>query len=354
MLLFLALNLVGLAQAQDTGSIAVTVKGNAQGRIYLDGQDTGQTTPAVLPRVTVGNHLVQVLVKDQCLGALVPVDVSPGREASVEPVLMTMGGFVQIRATPAAATVTLDGQPVSLPFADELSCGAHILEASAPGYLSERREVEVEMGSAPTFVFELMEQGYGSVQVQVEPPSARVLVDGEAVAVGSQTINQLPSGVHTVRVELDGYEPYEQSVAIKANGTQSLSVKLNPLGPGPALPPDPRTPPAGLGRKVAGGALVAAGLAGVGVGAVSYAGARGVYMDEYLPLYREGRCDRSVEEGAIAETCAQATEVYTDRVNLPYKLGLGLMVGGGALVAGGGVLVFVGQDEVAVGFTRRF
>lgn len=353
MLLLLPLNLLGLALAQDTGSIAVTVKGNVQGRIYVDGQDTGLSTPNVVRGIAPGNHLVQVLVQDQCLGALAPVDVTPGREASIEPALMTMGGFVQIRATPPGTTVTLDGRAVSLPYADELTCGAHVLEASAPGYLTERREVNIEMGSAPTFVFELMEQGYGSVQLQVEPPGARVLIDGKQEAVGSQTINQLPSGVHTLRVELDGYTPYEQSVAVKANATQALTVKLTPLQPLPGTLPEAPTP-TGRSKKVAGGALLGGGLVAAGVGAASYFGARGTYVDEYLPLYKEGRCQLTAQEGLDADLCAQATALYMDEINTPYKLGVGLMVAGGALAASGGVLLFVDQDQVLVGFSRRF
>lgn len=355
MLLFLSLNLVGVALAQDTGSVSVTVKGNIQGKIYLDGQDTGKSTPNVLSGVPAGNHLVQVLVKDQCLGALSPVDVSPGREASAELSLMNMGGFVQIRATPAGTSVTLDGRPVSLPFADELSCGAHVIEAQAPGYITEKREVDVEMGSAPTYIFELLEQGYGSVQLAVDPPSARILVDGKQVAVGSQTINQLASGVHTVRVELDGYTAWEQSVAIKANATQSLNVKLSPAD-GAVVPlPDPVKPShPGRGKKIAGGALAVAGLGMLGGGAYTYMQARTIYLEEYVPLYREGDCQLSASEGADADLCGQATTVYTDQINTPYKLGIGMMVAGGALAAGGGVLVFVDQNQVSVGYTRRF
>lgn len=360
MLLLSLLTFSQVAFAQDVGSITVTVSSGPNGKILVDGKDTGLTTPATVPNVPSGNHLVQVQVADRCLGGVTSVDVAPSREARAELTLSSQGGFTQIKVTPETASVLIDDKMVPMPFADELTCGKHKLQVTAPGYVPETREVIVEMGSAPTFRFELLEDGFGAVVVQVSPPNAKVLLDGKQVATGSETLSNIPSGSHVVRAELDGYNPAEQPVTVRANGSTQLNLTLTPMT-GAANPVDPTKPPKepkepkqGVGKKVAGGAALAVGLGVGGVGAAMYSGARSAYLNSYAPLYNEGNCGPDSSGPADPETCEQAQGVYDTEVAGPYRAGIGLMVAGGALVASGGVLLFVSDDQAMIGYTREF
>lgn len=360
MLLLSLLTFSQVALAQDVGSITVTVSSGPNGKILVDGKDTGLTTPATVPNVTAGNHLVQVQVPERCLGGVTSVDVAPSREARAELNLSTQGGFTQIKVTPETASVLIDDKMVPMPFADELTCGKHKLQVTAPGFVPETREVIVEMGSAPTFRFELLEEGFGAIVVQVTPPNSKVLLDGKQVATGSETLNNIPSGSHVVRAELDGYNPAEQPVTVRANGSTQLNLALTPMsgGVGPAdptkPPKEPKEPKEGMGKKVAGGAVLAVGLGVGGVGAAMYSGARSAYVNSYSTLYTDGNCGPDSTGPANPELCEQAQAIYDNEVAGPYRAGIGLMVAGGALVASGGVLLFVNDDRAMIGYTREF
>jgi hypothetical protein len=357
MLLLSLLTFSQVALAQDVGSITVTVSSGPNGKILVDGKDTGLTTPATVPNVTAGNHLVQVQVPERCLGGVTSVDVAPSREARAELNLSTQGGFTQIKVTPETASVLIDDKMVAMPFADELTCGKHKLQVTAPGFVPETREVFVEMGSAPTFRFELLEEGFGAIVVQVTPPNSKVLLDGKPVATGSETLNNIPSGDHVVRAELDGYNPAEQPVTVRANGSTQLNLALTPMsggaGPGDTTKP-PKEPKPGMGKKVAGGAVLAVGLGVGGVGAAMYSGARATYLNTYSPAYTEGNCGPDSSGPANPEQCEEAQTIYDDQIAGPYRAGIGLMVAGGALVASGGVLLFVSDDQAMIGYTREF
>jgi TonB family protein len=65
----------------------------------------------------------------------------------------------------------------------------------------------------------------GVVRVETEPPGAAVAVDGEAKGVTPLEVAGLALGNHDVTVELKGYEPKTESVALTSDSPQS-QVKL--------------------------------------------------------------------------------------------------------------------------------
>lgn len=74
-------------------------------------------------------------------------------------------GSVEVRATPAGATLTINQQPVgALPLAQpaRVAAGTVTLEVSAQGYVTQRRSIEVSGGARMREVFELVRQGQSS------------------------------------------------------------------------------------------------------------------------------------------------------------------------------------------------
>jgi hypothetical protein len=86
----------------------------------------------------------------------------------------------------------------------------------------------------------------GRLLVRSTPAGARVFVDGKDVGPTPQTVRDLPSGTHVVRVVQDGYTTEERRIAISAaHPAQSLTVELArqhvavdrvPPGPAPSTP----------------------------------------------------------------------------------------------------------------------
>lgn len=74
-------------------------------------------------------------------------------------------GWIEVRATPAGATLTINQQSMgALPLAQpaRVAAGTVTLEVSAEGYVTQRRSIEVSGGARMREVFELVRQGQSS------------------------------------------------------------------------------------------------------------------------------------------------------------------------------------------------
>jgi len=74
-----------------------------------------------------------------------------------------------------------------------------------------------------------MAQAPGQLAVN-SSPWGQVLVDGQLIGNTPQPNVTLPAGSHTVRIERDGFEPFEQQVRIRSGETVRLTdIVLTPL-----------------------------------------------------------------------------------------------------------------------------
>jgi hypothetical protein len=68
----------------------------------------------------------------------------------------------------------------------------------------------------------------GDLVVDIQPPDARVLVDGRAVPVSPEAKVPLVAGEHIVRAEREGFDPLQQTVQVEANQDGRLELRLVP------------------------------------------------------------------------------------------------------------------------------
>lgn len=116
-----------------------------------------------------------------------------------------------------------------------------VLDPTAP----ERGRVEADIARLRE---KLDGQAIGELEVNSEPPGAFVVVmDGdENPELGKTPVTTpLTAGTVEIRVELDGYQPHEQTVEIPASGKAVVTVVLaeivvaaDPIPPGDPGPPD--------------------------------------------------------------------------------------------------------------------
>ena len=66
----------------------------------------------------------------------------------------------------------------------------------------------------------------GILVLRADPPKARVLVDGEPLEPQEGGRVPILSGNHTLRIEADGYDPYEETVAVVAGAETTKAVRL--------------------------------------------------------------------------------------------------------------------------------
>jgi len=71
----------------------------------------------------------------------------------------------------------------------------------------------------------------GTLRVVTVPPGAAVQVDGSAVGTTPLERTNVPTGLHTIRLSLAGYQVETRQVSIQAGATTTLTVTLTPIVP---------------------------------------------------------------------------------------------------------------------------
>ena len=193
--------------------------------VLIDGEETGERTPAMLKGVPLGTH--EVAIETECGRDTAAVTVTDGRIARADLKAPTGQGTLRVLPDPVDAQIYLDGEQVlgKEPFAS-LDCGMHRVEVRASQYAAQVREIRVEAGAHHDLAIMLQKDVAGTLVLEVYPLNARILVDGVEVSVGPVTIEPISAGQHVVMVEADGYFQHTEVVEVNETGVQRVSIEL--------------------------------------------------------------------------------------------------------------------------------
>lgn len=158
----------------------------------------------------------------------------------------------------------------------------------------------------------------GTLRIRVAPPSAKVLIDAQPVALGADGTAEvrLTLGTHRVHAEAGGYASDERPFAVLSDpvGAQ-LGVELAPE-PGPEVHEGPTS------RQLVAFSLLGAGAASLGLGI--FAGLRALSLaDEYNTAGEARYQDPSVKDTGIA---------FRTTADVAFILASGLTAGGVVLL----------------------
>jgi hypothetical protein len=149
-----------------------------------------------------------------------------------------------VRSTPSGARVLLDGRdvgqtPLTL---NSVAAGAHVVRISHQGYLTAERRVriratqtaqpiEVELAASRATRETTTPQGApertsGSMVFDSRPTGARVLVDGKLVGTTPMLLDDVASGDHAVRFELDNFNPWSTTARVTGGERTKVSGSL--------------------------------------------------------------------------------------------------------------------------------
>jgi hypothetical protein len=133
-----------------------------------------------------------------------------------------------------------------------LAPGEHEIAIHAAGYNDLEKKITVQPGEAQTVAVVLEENpkavfpGTNAVDVRldIQPKRAAVFVDGGYMGHGGDLGGRFHSmlvgpGKHHIRVELNGYRPYETEIMAVENEKSRLKIVLEKGAEPPAPPPAP-------------------------------------------------------------------------------------------------------------------
>jgi Protein kinase domain/PEGA domain len=138
-----------------------------------------------------------------------------------------------ISSQPEGADVFINGAkqsgqtPVTLPLAP----GQYNLVLRLQGYSAYSGNVQVKDNIQTQLATKLTEKSNNRVawaQVDTNPKGAEIFVDGNSIGKSTPSRIELPIGLHTVTLELDGFQPLKRTVEVSDGGTVSITESLKP------------------------------------------------------------------------------------------------------------------------------
>lgn len=166
------------------------------------------SAPGFVP-VTVPLQIVAGI--DQTLGAI-----------SLKPADATLS----LSSTPSGAGVTVDGAftgltPLIVPLSPDAT---HTVRVSKAGFRTSNLTLALARGDTAERSVTLSPE-LGEVRFVIEPPAANILVNGQAVGTGNQTLD-LPAITQRIEIALPGYATFKTEVLPKPGLPQKVQVTL--------------------------------------------------------------------------------------------------------------------------------
>jgi hypothetical protein len=189
----------------------------------------------------------------------------------------SVGGTIAVNSNPPGAAVSLNGvyrgdTPVRF---ENLTPGTYVINVSLAGYMpwvfpndladGDILQIGVNLETASNVS---ATGGSGTIAVDSSPGGASVALDGNAAGTtpagrAALILNAVPSGDHTITVELAGYPLYTRNVTVIKNQVVQVNadfVTRSPTITGTPITTTDRREPAPLSPALA---IAAVGLAGL-------------------------------------------------------------------------------------------
>ncbi len=149
----------------------------------------------------------------------------------VLPVALTplQKGSMRVTSDPAGAAVYVDskkvgGTPIEIP---ELPAGQKTVEIQKDCFEPTSRTVTVSGGQQAVVAVQLTAK-CGSLHITGEPLGADVYLDEKRAGSLPADISDVSTGNHQIVVKKDGYPDYEETVAVQAGKTTSVTTSVKP------------------------------------------------------------------------------------------------------------------------------
>ncbi|MDP2600224.1 MAG: PEGA domain-containing protein [Deltaproteobacteria bacterium] len=140
-----------------------------------------------------------------------------------------------VLTTEAGARVWIDnrnaGTATKTAFTVNVPVGKHTLKISKPNHYDyTNSNISVTVGRTTNLGVIRLRVIPGSIKIASNPPGASVLLDGQSKGTTPLTIPNIAPGTHSIRVAKQGYNRYQQRVAVASGQTLNLNIiSLVPL-----------------------------------------------------------------------------------------------------------------------------
>ena len=195
--------------------------------VYVDEEPHGVT--ALTFEVLQGSRTI-MLKKDNYKTWEKNLQIKPGTQLNLGKItLYKADGYLSVRAKPAGATITLNGEfkgktPITIKAEPDK---IHRLRLIKEGYNSSDHEFTVKSKETKKMMIE-MKPELASLEIKVEPDDAELLINGVSFGQANKTFS-LPTHEHTIIIRRQGFGTYEKKITPRKNFIKQMTVRLKTL-----------------------------------------------------------------------------------------------------------------------------
>ncbi|MBT4502375.1 MAG: PEGA domain-containing protein [Gemmatimonadetes bacterium] len=191
-----------------------------------------ERAPMISPELEPGSYLVKILHPKYHVWSDTATVVA-GKTDSLHGKLKRLTGFLEIESQPTGAQVVMQGErdtTILSPIRGlELPTGEYQITVRKPGFVGKNIDVTIENGITHTQIIDLAAR-VGNLFVDSDPPAAEVFLDNKRISANTPYLFiGIDVGNHRIKLVLNDYQEYEQTIVTALGKTDSIFKKLTLL-----------------------------------------------------------------------------------------------------------------------------
>jgi formylglycine-generating enzyme required for sulfatase activity/energy-coupling factor transporter ATP-binding protein EcfA2 len=135
-------------------------------------------------------------------------------------------GRLYVKAMPDDATVAID--TINKPYSDgiKLDAGTYTIHVRHKDYYDRQIKVQIKAGKEKQVPMITLKPLPGKIHVNVSPLDAAIYLNSKPSGKGRIFIDDLSPGSYQIRLEKEGYAPFEKEIELGANQTIEIEERL--------------------------------------------------------------------------------------------------------------------------------
>lgn len=216
------------SQAQETIANGVLeVQTNPEGaKVIIDGEYKGNTPLTFTANPRIEKYVVEIQ-NDGFKPIYKTVELKPGSTETISYALTPSICLALISSEPAGATVTKDGINIGTTplLITDLTYGEYNIEINLNGYKPQNYQLKIDSNTPQKINAQLIST-FAKATITSNPSGASVLINGSDVGVTPCSLDNIPEGNAQIKVTLDGYDDFVETVALVAGQEHTINAAL--------------------------------------------------------------------------------------------------------------------------------
>ncbi len=201
-------------------------------RIYIDGFDTGLTTPATIGDILVGTHIYQLSLSGYIDNTGI-FDIAHDKITIVDTLLeLAYTGNLNISSNPIGAKIYIDGFGTGLitpSIIYNIYTGLHAYELELEGHRIYRNSIDIIQDQVAEVQINLV-QITGSLYFSTNPEGAAIFIDNLDTGLTTPAIiTDIPIGRHVYTLRMDNHNDYIGTINVFEGSITNIENILIPI-----------------------------------------------------------------------------------------------------------------------------